>query len=113
MTLLSNTINGLNHGIPVHTPYHSNSKSEKKMMKTCQTYLPKKMASAYFSYRSEEASKLTWLVSLDDQISGVGFMHDGKLNPLRLKFDKRGTLHWPSTGIHRIEYDFFLHLFPK
>jgi hypothetical protein len=28
----------------------------KKMMKTCQTYLPpKKKASAYFSYRSEEA----------------------------------------------------------
>jgi hypothetical protein len=35
----------------------------KKMMKTCQTYLPKKMASAYFSYRSEEASKLTWSAS--------------------------------------------------
>jgi hypothetical protein len=34
-------------------------------------------------------------------------MDNGKLNPLKLKFDKRGTLHCPSTtGIQRIEYDF-------
>jgi hypothetical protein len=39
-------------------------------------------------------------------------MDNGILNPLKLKFDKRGTLQWPSTGIHRIEYD-FVQLFPK
>jgi hypothetical protein len=70
MTLLLNTINGLNHGIPVHTPYHSNSKSEKN-----DENLPNFFFWFFLRHQLTSATEVkkhqTNLVSLDDQISGV------------------------------------------
>ncbi len=70
MTLLSTTINGLNHEIPVYTPYHSNSKSGKNDENLPNLFTEKKKGISFTSATEVKKHK-TNLVSLDDQIWGV------------------------------------------
>jgi hypothetical protein len=84
MTLLSTTINGLNHEIPVYTPYHSNSKSGKNDENLPNLFTEKKKGISFTSATEVKKHK-TNLVSQDDQISGCGFYGQWKTQPLKVE----------------------------